>query len=306
MPVNDNSVCTIRRREAAFSCTDLSARRRSTSRPAAVIAASAELKPIVGIKRREERAARRQHPVRRAPQPRTAGHGREQTPHQTEAQEEQCREHAEADDELRLERDAMLGSRQEIALQQVVCGCGVDLDAGKQRVDRRRHHFARAERRGPDEDDLVREGFGFARPARTSPAEIVRKRSLRAAIAQQQVALAIESDGAVAAAGPRVDEQCRVVHVGDADRGRPCAGGHRHRGERERGIHTAVVLDEHRHAPKNAVGIRGRVEESGHTGRIRQALEVTDGAGGVKERLADLLVRRPDDREADGMSHARA
>jgi hypothetical protein len=190
---------------------------------------------------------------------------REQTPHEPEAQEEQCREHAEADDELSLERDAMFGSRQEIALQQVVRGCCVDLDAGKQRVDRRGHHFARAERRGPDEDDLVREGLRIRPAGEYVAGRVIRKRSLRAAIPQQQVALAIERDGAVAAAGRRVDEQCRVVDVGDADRGRPSAGGHRHRGQRERGVHTAVVLDEHRHASKNAVGIRCRVEESRHT-----------------------------------------
>ena len=39
------------------------------------------------------------------------------------------------------------------------------------------------------------------------------------------------------------------------------------------------------------------VEESGDTGRLRQALEVAHRAGRVEERFADLLVRRLHDGE---------
>ena len=97
-----------------------------------------------------------------------------------------------ADDELRLERDGVLGPADEVLLQQVVGDGGLNLDAGKERVERRRHDLAGAERRRADEHDLVLEGVGADLAREHVDGRDVGERPLGAAIAQQQVALAVE------------------------------------------------------------------------------------------------------------------
>ena len=160
---------------------------------ATVIAASAPISPTseraaTGTCRSSTAASR--HPHHTAP--RQHRHGDACPSARPISPTSSADDEAEPEDELRLDATPCSGRRDEVLLQQIVGDGGLNFDAGKQRVERRRHHFARAERRGPDEHDLVLEASPASpgRRARRPPRRT--ETSLRAAIAQQQIALAVE------------------------------------------------------------------------------------------------------------------
>ena len=77
-----------------------------------------------------------------------------------------------------------------------------------------------------------------------------------AAVAQQQVALAVEGRLLIA------DFQRRGVDVHDAQRDVARLGGGHHRCERQTGIEASVEPGDQRHTPQNAIGIGRRVQET--------------------------------------------
>ena len=68
----------------------------------------------------------------------------------------------EAAHDLRLDHRRVLGTANEVLLEQVVGDRGMHFDAGEQRVERRGHDLARAECGRSDEHDLVLEHSGGA------------------------------------------------------------------------------------------------------------------------------------------------
>ena len=196
----------------------------------------------------------------------------------------------------------MLGPRQEVALQQIVRGRRMDFHAREERVERSGDDLPRPERRCPNEHQLVGERPRAHATCQDVGSGHVWERALRTAVPHQQIALAIEGDGAIGRASG--DDQRGPVHVGDPDRRRPGASGHRYGRERERRINVAVVLDEHGHAPKDAVRIGSGVEEPGDTGRLRETFEIAHRAGRLEERCAERFIRRLYDGETHRMVHA--
>ena len=161
MPVSDSSVCTIRRCDAAFSSPG--ACRRAAVRPstpATVIAASEPPMPSVGIERRDER--RRTTPAAGAAPSPTSAHaadGARGAPGRRRRGARTAWPAAPSASPARVSMaPACWRARDEVALQQVVGHRGLHLDAGEQRVERRGHHLARAERRRAHEHQLVVEG----------------------------------------------------------------------------------------------------------------------------------------------------
>ena len=194
-------------------------------------------------------------------------------------------------------RHRVFGAREEVAAQQVVGDRRLDFDAGEPRVERRGHDLAAAERGCADEDDRVLEDVaGVAPPESTSTAETY-----------GNAALACRGSGAAGCFGRRAGSR-PVVSSSDVvfsfRRGarRPGAGGGENGRERQARIGVAVVVDDERHAPEDAVGVGHRVEEARPAGGLRQRGQAADRAVGAEER--QYRRRRPaagrPERRADG------
>ena len=221
-------------------------------------------------------------------------------PRQTEPPHQQGREKPEPDDQLRLEHAGVLGALDEILLQQIVGDRRLDFDAGKERIERRRDDLARAEGRRPDEDDLVLEHVRRQLPAHHVDRRDVGERAFRTAIAEQEIALAVERDG------PAVEQQRRRVHVGDAQRHVARAEDRRERGQREARIDLSVALDEDRRAPQQRR--QGPAPRSGTPRRWppavstdRLQIEPVAWKNGSSAESSRRMMARP-----SGMQHARA
>ena len=92
-------------------------------------------------------------------------------------------------------------------LQQIVCDGGLYFDAGKQGVERRRHHFAGPERGRAHKHELVAERIGGHVPGENIGRRHVRERFLLSSIPKQQITLPVEWYG------PVVENQRRGIHV---------------------------------------------------------------------------------------------
>ena len=174
--------------------------------------------------RRQERAARRQHRVGRRPTAPRRMATVASSPHRRPNRRKNSAASAPSPITSCVSSATRCSGRdRKSPCSRLSAAVACDLDAGEQRVERRGDDLARAQRRRADEHDLVGE-----RPRIGAAGEHVSRRSrygnerFGAAIAQQQVALAVERDRAIAAAGARGNEQRGLVHVGDPDRGRPC------------------------------------------------------------------------------------
>ena len=121
------------------------------------------------------------------------------------------------------------GPADEVLLQQVVGDGRLHLDAGKQRVERRRDDLARSERGRPDEHDLVAQ-----RLRRDLAAQDVRRRDVgeRALLARDSAAAGCSCRRAARSGRRCVSDD--GVHVRDAERHVACAGRRRDRRQRER------------------------------------------------------------------------
>ena len=201
---------------------------------------------------------------------------------------------------MRLERDAVLRPTNEILLQKIVGHRGLNFDARKQRIERRRHHLARAEGRRPDEDDLVFESAGVGQAAQHVRSRDVGEGALGASIAHQQIALAIERHGQA------VEHQRRRVDVEDAERDVARAGGRGDGRQGERGIDTTVELQQQRNPSQEAVGIGRGVQKSRGAGRLRQDRKAADRTCRSKEvdRAACSSPRRMMARPSGCCAHA--
>ena len=109
------------------------------------------------IERREVRAIGRQQRARSRPRCDEKRHRHDGTPYEAESRDDEGGDRAEADHHLRLERDAVLGSIHEVALNQVVSNGRLHLDADEQRIERCGHDLSRTKRRRPDEHDAILE-----------------------------------------------------------------------------------------------------------------------------------------------------
>ena len=104
-------------------------------------------------------------------------------------------------------------------------------------------------------------------------------RALRTAVPHQQVLLPSRATARSAVASETISEARFTLATLIADGRRQWPS---RRPRRERRINVAVVLDEHGHAPKDAVRIGSGVEEPGDTGRPRQAFEIAHAPVAVK------------------------
>ncbi len=161
-------------------------------------------------------------------------------------------------------------------------------DSRKQRVERRRNDLTRAERGGADEDNLAAERSGGKLAAEHVGGRDVRKRAFAAAVAEEQVALAVERDPAFA------ERERRRVDVRDIQHRVARLHRRAERGDRQRGIDLPVELDHQRSAAKQAVGVGRGVEEPGSAGGLGQRAQAADRAGRVKERLIPRVVAAHD------------
>jgi hypothetical protein len=81
---------------------------------------------------------------------------------------------------------------QEVLLEQIVGDRRLDFDAREERIERRRHDFACAERRRAQEDDLPVERAGLQPAIEDIDRRHVRERLLAAAVSDEQIAAAVE------------------------------------------------------------------------------------------------------------------
>ena len=143
-----------------------------------------------------------------------------------------------------------------------------------------------------------REGAGRHLSAEDVGCREVGERPLLPSISEQKVAPSIERNGSA------VENERRRVDVGAAEGDRSRAGRAHDRGQREAWIHAAVILDQERRAPQDAVGVGCGVEEAGRARRLRQLGKTADDAGRVEERRLAAAARL-DQRGAERVQHAR-
>jgi len=105
---------------------------------------------------------------------------------------------AEPEHNLRLEGDAVFRPVNEVLLQEIVGDGRLGVDARKQGIEGRRHHFAHGERRRADENHLVFDGLGTRVAAQHVRRRDRGKGAFWAPIAQQQIALAVKRHAAAA------------------------------------------------------------------------------------------------------------
>ena len=240
----------------------------------------------------------RELPAHREPdrhQEHRAGNRAERQPDSRHQQRDGDAEREHGDD---FDRQRVLGPRQEIAAQQIVGDRRLNFDAGEPRIERRRHHLPAAERRGPDEDDGVLEDVSGIAAGEHVDRRDVGKRTLRATVAEEQVASAVERNRA----GGELERRGVLVLRAQGNRRR--AGRRENRRERKSRVGGPVVIDDQGHAPEDAVGVRHGVEEAGPAGGSRQRRQAADRALGVKQRDVDAFVLRLDHGDGEGMEDA--
>ena len=181
---------------------------------------------------------------------------------------------------------ASSGRRDEVLLQQVVGDRRLHLDAGELAVSSGVATISRVPSAvAPTKTMRVGERGRGRLPLNHVGRRDVTERSLAAAIAEQQVAAAVERHFRA------VEDQGRRVDVRGTQRDGVRIVGRHHRGQREARIDSALELDQHRHAPERTVGVGHGVEKAGRASGPRQRRQAADGAGRVENRRLDWRCR---------------